>query len=48
MASDKEYLAYILEQLSELNGISYKAMMGEYILYYGGKIVGGFMMTDCW
>ncbi len=41
MASSKEYLDFILEQLSELDGISYRAMMGEYILYYGGKIVGG-------
>ncbi|MEE3352284.1 MAG: TfoX/Sxy family protein [Saccharofermentanaceae bacterium] len=41
MASSKDYLDFILEQLSELEGISYRAMMGEYILYYGGKIVGG-------
>ena len=41
MASSKEYLNYILEQLSELDGITYRAMMGEYIIYYGGKIVGG-------
>ncbi|MBO5248424.1 MAG: TfoX/Sxy family protein [Clostridia bacterium] len=41
MASSKEYLAFILEQLSELEGITYRAMMGEYILYYRGKIVGG-------
>ena len=41
MASSKEYLDFILEQLSELDGISYRAMMGEYILYYCGKIVGG-------
>lgn len=41
MASSKEYLDYILEQLSELDEITYKAMMGEYIIYYRGKIVGG-------
>ena len=41
MASSKEYLDYILEQLSELEEIEYKAMMGEYILYYCGKIAGG-------
>lgn len=41
MASSKEYLDFILEQLSELEDISYRAMIGEYILYYGGKIVGG-------
>ena len=41
MASSKEYLNFILDQLSGLNGISYRAMMGEYIIYLGGKIVGG-------
>ena len=41
MASSKEYLDFILEQLSELEDISYRTMMGEYILYYRGKIVGG-------
>ncbi len=41
MASSKEDLDFILEQLSELNDISYKTMMGEYIIYYQGKIVGG-------
>ena len=41
MASSKEYLQFILEQLSVLDGVSSRAMMGEYILYYRGKIVGG-------
>mgnify|MGYP000177067515 FL=1 len=41
MASSKEYLQFILEQLSALDGVSSRAMMGEYILYYRGKIVGG-------
>ena len=41
MASRKEYLNYILEQLSGLEEISHRAMMGEFILYYRGKIVGG-------
>lgn len=41
MASSKEYLAFVLEQLSELEDISYRAMMGEYVLYYQGKVVGG-------
>lgn len=41
MASSKEYLSFILEQLSGLDDISYKAMMGEYIIYYRDKIVGG-------
>ena len=41
MASSKEYLDFILEQLSELEDVSYRAMMGEYIVYYRGKVVGG-------
>lgn len=41
MASSKEYLDFILEQLSDLEEISYRSMMGEYIIYYRGKIVGG-------
>lgn len=51
MASSKEFLEYILEQLSELEEIAYRAMMGEYIIYYKGRIAGGipaeYMMTDC-
>lgn len=41
MASSKEYLEFILDQLSGLDGITYRAMMGEYIIYYRGKAVGG-------
>ena len=41
MASSKEYLDFILEQLSELDEITYRAMMGEYIIYYRGKVIGG-------
>ena len=41
MASSKEYLKFILGQLSELEEITYRAMMGEFIIYYRGKIVGG-------
>ncbi|MEE1502759.1 MAG: TfoX/Sxy family protein [Acutalibacteraceae bacterium] len=41
MASNKAYLDFVLEQLSKLEDITYKAMMGEYILYYRGKIIGG-------
>ena len=41
MASSKDYLEYILDQLSGLDDISYRAMMGEYIIYYRGKVVGG-------
>lgn len=41
MASSNAYLQYILGQLSELEEITYRPMMGEYIIYYRGKIVGG-------
>ena len=41
MASSKEYLGFILEQLSDLDDVSHRAMMGEYIIYYRGKVVGG-------
>ena len=41
MASSKEYLEFILDQLSGLDEISCRAMMGEYIVYYRGRIVGG-------
>ena len=41
MASSKEYLDFVLEQLSDIDGVSYRAMMGEYIIYCNGKVVGG-------
>ena len=41
VTSSKEYLEYLLEQLSELEDITHRAMMGEYIIYYRGKIIGG-------
>ena len=41
MASSKDYLDFVLEQLSELDEVSSRAMMGEYILYYRGKVFGG-------
>ena len=41
MASTKEYLDFVLEQLSGLDEISYRAMMGEYILYYRDRVFGG-------
>lgn len=41
MASGREYLEYILDQLSDLDGISYRKMMGEYIIYYRGRVAGG-------
>ena len=41
MASSKSYLDFILEQLSLLDDVSYRAMMSEYIIYYHGKVIGG-------
>ena len=38
MATSKEYLSFILEQLSSLDGISYRMMMDEYLIYYHGKV----------
>lgn len=41
MPTSKEYFDYVFSQLSDLNDISYRQMMGEYIVYYKGKVVGG-------
>ena len=41
MSSTKEYLGFIMDQLSELDGIRFQAMMGEYILYYRDRVFGG-------
>ena len=41
MASSKEYLNFILEQLSEAEGVSTRAMMGEYLIYVRGTLIGG-------
>ena len=41
MASTREFLDFVLDQLSELEGVTYRPMMGEYVLYYDGKVVGG-------
>lgn len=41
MTSSKEYLNFVLEQLSEVENVRYRAMMGEYILYYREKVIGG-------
>ncbi len=41
MASTKEYLTFVLDQLSGLDGIAHRAMMGEFILYYRGRVAGG-------
>lgn len=41
MSSSREYVDFILDQLSELNEITHRAMMGEYLIYYKGKVIGG-------
>lgn len=41
MASSKEYLGFVLEQLSDLENVSHRAMMGEYVIYCDGKVIGG-------
>ena len=41
MASTKDYLGFVLEQLSDLPDIDYRAMMGEFVIYYHGKVIGG-------
>ncbi len=41
MASSKEYLDYVLELLSETDNIRYRPMMGEYIIYYKDRVIGG-------
>lgn len=41
MATKKEYLDFVLEQLSLLEELRCRAMMGEYLLYYRGKLIGG-------
>ena len=41
MSSSKEYLNFILDCLSNLDNITYKSMMGEYLIYYEGKNIAG-------
>jgi len=41
MASSKQYLDFVLDQLSSLDGVAFRAMMGEYLLYVRGRVVGG-------
>jgi TfoX/Sxy family transcriptional regulator of competence genes len=41
MSSSKEYLNFVLEQLSDLDRVSYRPMMGEYVMYYRDKVIGG-------
>ena len=41
MASSKDFLYFVLEQLSDLPDVNYRAMMGEFIIYYHGKVIGG-------
>ena len=40
MTSSKEYLDFTMVQFSLIDGVSYRAMMGEYIIYYQGKVIG--------
>ena len=48
MASSKDYLQFVLEQLSELQEITYRAMMGEFIIYYREKSLAVYMMIGYW
>lgn len=41
MASQKEYLEFILDQFSDSDTVTYRAMMGEFLLYYRGRLFGG-------
>ena len=41
MSSSRDFLEYVLEQLSDLSDISFRPMMGEYVIYFEGKVVGG-------
>ena len=41
MSSSKEYLDFVLWQLSDLGDVSYRAMIGEYVMYYRDKVIGG-------
>ena len=41
MSSSKDYLGFVLDQLSDMPDISYRAMMGEYVIYYRGRVVAG-------
>jgi len=41
MSTSKEYLTFVLERTKEIEGVSHRAMMGEYVLYYKGKVIGG-------
>lgn len=40
MATSKDFLNYLIEQLKDISEISFRPMMGEYLLYYRGKLVG--------
>ena len=45
MASSKDYLEFLMDQLSGLEDVTYRAMMGEYIIYYRGKLSVAYTMT---
>ena len=41
MASTNQYLEFVLDLLGELDDVAHRKMMGEYVLYYRGKVIGG-------
>ena len=41
MSSTREYMDFVMDQLSDLDDVSFRAMMGEYVIYYRGKVVAG-------
>lgn len=41
MASSQDYCDFVLDQFSLLQGVTSRKMMGEYVLYYKGKVFGG-------
>lgn len=46
MATSKEYMDFLMEQLSELDGVYYRSMMGEYLIYYKDKVLHTYVMND--
>lgn len=41
MTSSRNYLDFVLDRLSDVDDVTYRPMMGEYILYFKGKVIGG-------
>ena len=48
MASSEGVLRYILDQLSDVEGVTFRPMMGEYLLYVRGRLLAASTMTVCW